>query len=52
VITRQVKATSADVTGVPSCQVGPSRRRIVYTRPSAEMPPLATVGTSAASTGR
>ena len=44
-------ATSAEVNGVPSCHVTPGRSLIDQVSPSADRPPLATVGTSSASCG-
>src|SRR5947209_15461459 len=48
---RNDAATSALVNGAPSCQRTFRRRWYVTVRPSAEMPPFARVGTTAASAG-
>ena len=47
----QLKTTSSAVKGLPSCQVTPFFRRQRTTLPPGSRPPLATVGTSSASTG-
>ena len=46
-----VNLTSSAVNGLPSCHFTSSRSLTRQLRPSSEMPPLATVGTSAASSG-
>ena len=46
-----VYATSAEVSGTPSCQRTPVRRWYVIVFPSALMPPFCLVGTSRARSG-
>ncbi len=48
----QLKTTSAEVNGLPSCQVTPFLSFHVTDRPSLLTPPFWTDGTSAASTGK
>lgn len=45
------KATSAEVNGVPSCHLTPGRSLMDQVSPSADKPPLATVGISSARRG-